>query len=98
MTQELRIPIAGMRCGHCQQAVSQALEAVPGVEAALVDLPSSSALVTIDPDRANAAMLRQAVEAAGYSVPETNSPQSVPAHGVPSSVPAHGVPSSVPAH
>ena len=39
-TQDLRIPIAGMRCGHCQQVVSQAIEAVPGVEAALVAIES----------------------------------------------------------
>ncbi|MBV8488519.1 MAG: heavy metal translocating P-type ATPase, partial [Planctomycetaceae bacterium] len=59
------------------------LEAVPGVEVVLVDLPSSSALVTIDPDRVTAAMLRQAIEAAGYLVPETKSSHTASAHGVP---------------
>ncbi len=55
--------VDGMTCGHCVQAVSAALKAVPGVERALVALESGLAEVEGD---APAAALLAAVEATGY--------------------------------
>ena len=66
----VRIPVAGMTCDHCVGTVRHALEGVPGVSSAVVDLAAGRALVTLDPSRATRARLAQAVEAAGYSVPD----------------------------
>lgn len=60
----LTLNIQGMTCGHCVMHVKQALLAVPGVEAAEVDLQAARARVegTVDPQA-----LVAAVEAEGYS-------------------------------
>lgn len=42
--------VGGMTCDDCVVHVTQALESVPGVEAANVDLASRSAVVTARPD------------------------------------------------
>jgi Cu+-exporting ATPase len=70
-TEEIvRIPVAGMTCQHCVGTVRRALEEVPGVSAAVVDLAAGRADVTFDPTRADRTRLEQAVAAAGYSVPD----------------------------
>ena len=42
--------VGGMTCDDCVVHVTEALEAVPGVEGATVDLASRSAMVTARPD------------------------------------------------
>src|SRR5512135_320055 len=66
----VRLQVAGMTCDHCVGTVRRALESVPGVQSASVDLKQRHAEVTLDPAQANLARLKSAVEAAGYSVPE----------------------------
>lgn len=41
-----RLDVQGMTCGHCSAAVKRALEGVPGVDSALVDLEAGRATVT----------------------------------------------------
>lgn len=55
--------VEGMTCGHCVQAVSKALKAVPGVERALVTLDSG--LAEVEGDAPTEALVA-AVEAEGY--------------------------------
>jgi copper chaperone len=43
-----RLDIEGMTCSHCSAAVQRALEAVPGVEVATVDLDAGTASVEGD--------------------------------------------------
>ena len=74
----VQLPIAGMTCEHCVGTVRRALEGVPGVRSAAVDLKTGRAEVTLDPERADRARLKGAVEAAGYSVPDRTGPP--PAH------------------
>jgi Cu+-exporting ATPase len=69
-TEVVRIPVAGMTCEHCVATVRRALEAVPGVTSARVDLAAGRAEVSVDPSRTDISRLRQAVESAGYSVPD----------------------------
>jgi Cu+-exporting ATPase len=64
------LPIAGMTCDHCVGTVRRALEAVPGVQSALVDLKQGRAEVTFDLGQVDRGQLKGAVEAVGYSVPE----------------------------
>jgi copper chaperone len=58
---ELRID--GMTCGHCVAAVKKALEKVPGVTAAHVELEAGRAQVEGDP---SLAALLAAVQDEGY--------------------------------
>lgn len=59
--------ITGMMCGHCEARVKKALEAVDGVDEALVSHEAGTAVVTLSKDVADEA-LKQAVEAQDYPV------------------------------
>lgn len=59
-----QLQVTGMTCGMCVQHVTQALQEVPGVRAAKVDLASGSA--TVEHDGATRTALLQAVAEAGY--------------------------------
>ena len=56
--------VGGMTCDDCVVHVTEALESVPGVEAATVDLATHSAVVTARPE-VEAAALGAAVRATG---------------------------------
>jgi copper chaperone len=59
--------VVGMTCGHCVNAVTEEVGAVPGVTAVDVDLASGDLTVTstepVDDDA-----VRAAVEEAGYQI------------------------------
>ncbi len=61
------LQIEGMMCGHCENAVRTALEAIEGVGAARVSHTAGTAVVTLDAPVEDP-VLRQAVEKAGYPV------------------------------
>ena len=63
----LRLPIAGMTCASCVARVEKALNAVPGVRGASVNLATEAATIKIAPSVTMAA-LADAVERAGYEV------------------------------
>jgi P-type Cu+ transporter len=69
--QTLELPVKGMDCAECAQHVQQALAALPGVQDVRVLLSSEKALLRIDPSQVDVPTLRRAVEAVGYTVPET---------------------------
>ena len=56
-----------MMCGHCESHVRKALEAVAGVESAVVDHVAGSAVVTLS-GPVEDAVLTAAVTDAGYEV------------------------------
>ncbi|MCE1157875.1 MAG: heavy-metal-associated domain-containing protein [Spirochaetia bacterium] len=62
------LKIEGMSCGHCVMHVRSALEEVPGVKSAKVDLLERTAMV--DGDSLNDQALRAAVAEAGYKITE----------------------------
>ncbi|WP_338879920.1 heavy metal translocating P-type ATPase [Achromobacter veterisilvae] len=70
------LPIEGMTCASCVGRVEKALKAVPGVAKASVNLATERADITFagTPDVAAAV---QAVQKAGYAVPETGIELSV---------------------
>ena len=59
--------VVGMTCGHCVDAVTEEVSAVPGVTTVDVDLASGGLTVTSDTPVDDDAV-RAAVEEAGYSV------------------------------
>ena len=64
---EKTILIEGMSCNHCKMHVEQALNAVKGVQSAVVDLQGKNAKVSLASPVADEA-LKEAVEEAGYEV------------------------------
>ena len=61
----LKLKVDGMTCGHCAQAVTRAVEAVPAVERAVVDLRAGEVAVA---GAAEETAVRRAIEKAGYAV------------------------------
>jgi Cu2+-exporting ATPase len=59
--------IEGMMCGHCEARVKKALEAIDGVDEAIVSHQDKSAVVTLNAEVSDE-VLRQAVEAQDYQV------------------------------
>jgi len=57
------ISVTGMSCGHCVAAVTKALEKIPGVEKADVNLEQAQAVVT---GSADTEQLLAAVREEGY--------------------------------
>jgi mercuric ion binding protein len=64
--QTVTLDVPNMTCPLCPITVRKALEKVPGVKNAKVDLEKKAATVTFDPDRANAGALIKATTDAGY--------------------------------
>ncbi|OQB96114.1 MAG: Copper chaperone CopZ [Spirochaetes bacterium ADurb.Bin110] len=62
------LKIEGMTCGHCVMHVQSALEGVPGVKSAKVDLLERQAIV--EGEQLDDQALRAAVSEAGYRVVE----------------------------
>ena len=60
------LKIEGMSCGHCVMHVQSALEGIPGVKSAKVDLLERSAMV--EGDELSDQTMRAAVADAGYKV------------------------------
>ena len=65
--EHLELAIGGMTCPHCPQTLEKALEALPGVEHAHVNLANALATVDYDPARTRIADLLQRIRAAGFS-------------------------------
>ncbi|MEX2148804.1 MAG: heavy metal-associated domain-containing protein, partial [Steroidobacteraceae bacterium] len=64
---DLRLPIAGMTCASCVGRVERALQKVPGVRSASVNLATEAATVKLERP-VSAGVLAQAVTQAGYEV------------------------------
>jgi copper chaperone len=64
----LKLEVSGMSCGHCVQAVKDALGAVPGVKVESVSVGSAS--VSFDESKATVGDLVDAVYNAGYEASE----------------------------
>jgi Cu+-exporting ATPase len=90
------ISVRGMHCASCVGQVTRALEAVPGVRAARVDLANGRAEVAFEPGApVDPEALRAAVEAVGYSVPLDERTATPPdEHAPPPLVTIGGVPST----
>src|SRR5690606_19837923 len=62
--QQVSLAIAGMSCGHCVAAVTEALDALDGVQVQRVAL--GAATVELDPRVSSTSAVVEAVRAAGY--------------------------------
>jgi Cd2+/Zn2+-exporting ATPase/Cu+-exporting ATPase len=75
----LEVPIRGMDCAECARHVQHAIERLPGVDSVDVLLSSEKAVIWLDPNLVDLPAIRQAVEGAGYGVPESVAPPAAPA-------------------
>ena len=62
----IELPIAGLTCPNCVQAVEQVLRGVPGIKKATINLAAGRAFVDYDPQQATLTRIYEAVKAAGY--------------------------------
>ena len=65
---QLKLEVAGVSCGHCVNAVREALIAVPGVKVESVSI--GSATVAFDESKTTVGNLVDAVADAGYEASE----------------------------
>ena len=64
---EKTLKIEGMMCMHCEAHVKKALEALGGVESAVVSHEKGTAVVTLSAEVSDE-LLKSTVEAEGYKV------------------------------
>ena len=69
--QAVNLRIGGMHCASCVDTITRALEAIPGVARAQVNLANNSARVEIEP-RLDPRKLIEAVRSAGYTAIEAS--------------------------
>ena len=62
-----RWTVQGMTCGHCVNAVTEEISAIPGVSDVAVDLATGLVTVTADADPSTDAVAA-AVDEAGYTL------------------------------
>ena len=65
MQTNLRLAVDGMHCGACVRRVTTALQSVPGVEIASVEI--GSALVKFNPALATAKEIAAAIDRIGFA-------------------------------
>ncbi|TAL20752.1 heavy metal translocating P-type ATPase, partial [Patescibacteria group bacterium] len=75
--------IRGMHCASCVRTIENALNKVPGVEKASVNLAAEKATVVFDPEKAKPTDLARAVKNAGYNLEvatDEKPPMGAPGH------------------
>jgi dissimilatory sulfite reductase (desulfoviridin) alpha/beta subunit len=73
-TRKVVLNISGMTCDKCSKHVGDALQAVPGVVSATIDLDKSLAHVVYEPSKVSLNNLKQTVVGAGYGIDLQGSP------------------------
>lgn len=66
MSETINYSVPGIHCGHCESALKQELEPLPGVESVEVDLEEK--LVSVSGVELDDAALRAAIDEAGYDI------------------------------
>jgi copper ion binding protein len=60
--------VQGMSCMHCKAAIEKALQALPGVAEAEVDLEGAAVRVVFEETAVTVEQMREAIEEVGYTV------------------------------
>jgi Cu+-exporting ATPase len=71
-TKKADLVIRGMTCAGCVRTIERAVEALPGVLKAEVNLATGTASVEYDSSKADVARIREAVDRAGYEAREAS--------------------------
>ncbi|MBA4698546.1 MAG: copper chaperone CopZ [Ruminococcus sp.] len=62
------IKVDGMSCEHCVKAVTNAVNALPGIESVEVDLKAGTVTVEHDPAQSPADKIKFEIEEQGYDI------------------------------
>ncbi len=65
---EVSLPVTGMSCGGCENAVKRAVGLLPGVTAVTASHRDAMVTVTFDPAEVSQADIAQKIRALGYTV------------------------------
>lgn len=65
-----KITIEGMSCGHCKNAVENAVKSLVGVTVAEVDLAAKTLTVEFDENKTDLEQIQAVIDDAGYTVVE----------------------------
>lgn len=65
-TATVSLSIEGMTCAGCENTVCTSLEKVPGVKSVTASHTDGKAVIEIEPGKVDTAMLKEAVNGAGY--------------------------------
>lgn len=63
-----QIIVEGMSCGHCKAAVEKAVNALPGVKLADVDLATKTLVVEVDNNQTTLEQIKETIDEEGYTV------------------------------
>ena len=66
--EKITLNVEGMSCGHCVQAVTNAVSALPGIGSVAVDLSAGTVTVEHEPGITDEAKIRDEIEDQGYTV------------------------------
>ncbi|WP_264806254.1 heavy-metal-associated domain-containing protein [Cytobacillus sp. NCCP-133] len=64
----MALKVAGMTCGHCEEAVKNALMSIDGVASVSIAFLEEQVEVEYDPEKANRNHLINAIKDQGYGV------------------------------
>lgn len=65
-SQTVMLDVKSVSCSSCAMTIKKALESVPGVEDAKIDMEKQTAIIKFDPAKANPITLMKAVTDAGF--------------------------------
>lgn len=68
MSSVLTLPVEGMTCGGCENAVKRAVGAMPGVEAVSASHADRQVVVTFDPGKTTPADIEGKIDKLGYRI------------------------------
>ena len=68
MSTTMTVPVTGMTCGGCEQAITRVLGRLPGVTDAVASHRDATVRVTFDPAQVSRADIEQKIGGLGYSV------------------------------
>src|SRR5438067_1218761 len=71
---QTRFKVEGMHCASCVSRIEKALDAIPGVTQASVNLATRDATVQFDPDQVSVEVIRRRVGEIGYTAVENTQP------------------------
>lgn len=66
--EKVTLNVEGMTCGHCQSAVTGALQGLEGVVEVDVQLDKGTADITYDKSKISVDQMKEAIEDQGYDV------------------------------
>ncbi len=71
VNKQITVPVEGMTCASCVSHVEKALQSVPGITKAAVNLATEKAAVSLATEEVPLEEMREAVAQAGYKLPTT---------------------------